>query len=325
MLCASVPSHGQEPQQPASTLSINVRVVAVDALVRDRSGDLVHHLTRDDFSLTEDGKPQTIHYFTEDEDLPLTIGLMVDTSGSQRTFFAEQQVASKTFLTNMLTRPQDNAFIVRFDNNVLLLQRMTSDLARLDLALGKFTLIFSPRPGPPAGTLLYDAICGTAHNAFLDQFHDQAQAAPTARPGRRAIVILTDGEDNGSIKKRDEAAECAQRANITVYTALYTTRDPGPLENDDPRVEVPPYIHLMGRTVMERISRATGGRVFVVSKKLPIERIYAQIQEDLRRQYRIGYTPPPSAPGNSHVLELKPRDKRFKIQARVGYYTPSAP
>jgi VWFA-related protein len=322
MLCASALLHAQEPQQPASTLSINVRVVAVDALVRDRGGDLVHHLTSDDFSLTEDGKPQTIHYFTEDEDLPLTIGLMVDTSGSQRTFFAEQQVASKTFLTNMLTRPQDNAFVVRFDNNILLLQRMTSDLTKLESALSKLTVLYPARPGPVAGTLLFDSLCGTAHNAFLDRFHDASQAAPVAPAGRRAVVILTDGEDNGSTKIRDEAIECAQNANITVYTALYTSREQFTDERDDPRVHVFPHEHLPGRTNMERISRATGGRVFVVSKKLPIEQIYAQIQEDLRRQYRIGYTPPPSEPGSYHLLELKPLDKRFKIQARVGYYTP---
>jgi len=306
----------QEPQPPeTSTLSITVRVVSVDALVR--------HLTRDDLTLTEDGKPQTIRYFTEDDDLPLTIGLMVDTSGSQRDYFAEQRAASRTFFTNMLTRPHDNAFVVRFDNNVLLLQRMTSDPAKLETALGKLSLLYPPREGPLAGTLLMDAICGTAHNAFRDELHDAADPQHQSQPGRRALVILTDGEDNGSIKTRDEATDCAQRANIAVYTALYTAHDPGAQEEDDPRVHVLPRTHLMGRTTMERISRSTGGRVFVVSKSLSIEHIYAQIQADLRSQYRLGYTPPPALPGSYHVLELKPRDRHSKIQSRAGYYTPN--
>jgi VWFA-related protein len=309
MLCALfTPAHAQAPQ--TSTLSVNVRVVAFDALVRNRDGELIHDLTRDDFTLTEDGKPQPIRYFNEDNDLDLTIGLMVDTSGSQRTFFTEQQVASKTFLTNMLTRPQDNAFVERFDNNVLLLQRMTTNLPALESALAKLPMIFPARPGPLAGTLLFDAICGTAHNAFSKDL------------GRRAVVILTDGEDNGSTKTRDEAIECAQIADISIYTALYTTRDPINDERFDPRVHVYPHEHLPGRTNMERISRATGGRVFLVSKKLPIESVYAQIAADLRSQYRLGYTPPPSKPGSYHELELKPRDKHAKVQTRIGYYTP---
>jgi Ca-activated chloride channel family protein len=199
---------------------------------------------------------------------------------------------------------------------------MTSDITKLDFALGKLPIAYPARPGPLAGTLLYDSICATAHNAFRDELHDQSSLAPKSQPGRRAVVILTDGDDNGSIKNRDEATECAQLANITVYIALYTFHDPGSQEEDDPRVRIASRIKLYGRTNMERISRATGGRVFVVSKALPIERIYAQIESDLRSQYRIGYTPPSFTPGSYHALELKTRDKHMKVQARIGYYTP---
>ena len=310
-LCAfPAPLHGQQLEQPASTLSVNVRVVAFDALVHSRDGELVHHLHKDDFTLLEDGKRQPIRYFSEDSDLPLTIGLMVDTSSSQRSFFAEQQVASRVFLTNMLTRPEDNAFVLRFDNNITLLQGMTAKLDALDSALNKLPLIYPPRPGVDGGTLLFDAICDVAHNAFSKE------------SARRAVVILTDGEDDGSIGTRDEAIECAQRTNLAVYTALYTEHDHFDDERFDPRIHVSAHEQLPGRTNMERISRATGGRVFIVSKKLPIEHIYATIEHDLRSEYRLGYTPPLSRPGKYHMLELRSRVKHSKIQTRVGYYAP---
>ncbi len=301
-----------------SIFSVNVRVVAVDGLVRDRNGELIHHLTKDDFILTEDGRPQTIRYFTEDENLPLTIGLMVDTSVSQQPYFAEQQLASRTFLTNMLTHPQDNAFVVRFDSNVSLLQKLTSDRLKLAAALGRLRLAkvepLPPRQGPTAGTLLFDAICGAAYAAFGDE--------GALRYGRRALVVLTDGEDNGSTKSLDEAIQCAELGDVTVYTVLYSSNDPGPRAEDDPHVVATPRMHLMGRTTMERISRSTGGRLLLVSKKQPIETIFELIETDLRNQYRIGYTPPASPPFRYHDIELKPLNKQLKIQSRVGYYTP---
>jgi VWFA-related protein len=311
----------QEPssnQLGVASISVNVRVVSVDAVARDSHNELVHHLTKDNFTISEDGKRQNIRYFTEDGDLPLTIGLMVDTSDSQRAYFVRQRIASQTFLTNMLTNPQDNAFVVRFDDDVLLLQKMTADLSLLGNALGRLPAPHPPRPNPDAGTLLFDGVCETAHDAFGEPSHKGFKS----RPGHRALIILTDGDDNGSVKGLDEAIACAQASNIAVYTALYTSRDPGPQDEDDPRMHVSRHTRLMGRTNMERISRATGGRVFIVSRKLPIELIYTQIQEDLRSQYRIGYTPPSFVPGSYHTLQLKPRDKHFKIQARIGYYTP---
>jgi VWFA-related protein len=310
-LCAfSVQAYAQELEHPVSSLSVNVRVVAFDALVHDRDGELVHHLNKDDFTLFEDGKRRPIRYFSEDSDLPLTIGLMVDTSSSQRSFFAEQQVASKIFLANMLTRPEDNASVLRFDNSITLLQGMTANLHALDSALGKLPEIYPPRPGVDGGTLLFDAICDAAHNAFSKE------------STRRAVVILTDGEDDGSTGTRDDAIECAQRTNLAVYTALYTTHDHSDEDRFDPRIHVSARERLPGRTNMERISRATGGRVFIVGKKLPIEHIYAAIERDLRSEYRLAYTPPPSRPGRYHKLELKSSVKHSKIQTRIGYYTP---
>lgn len=305
------------PTQPASTntLTVQARLVAFDALIRDHHDQLVHRLTRDDFTLLVDGKPQQIRYFAEDDNLPLTIGLMVDTSGSQRKYFEEQKVASRTFLTNMLTGPQDEAFVVRFDSLVLLLQRLTHDLPALQSGLSKLDGYVPAISNPTVGTALFDSLCAVALNGFSLQ-------APGAQPSaesRRAVVILTDGEDNGSRKTRDDGIACAQRAGYTVYAALYSTR--GEMEDSrfDPRIPVYPHEHLPGRTNLERMARSTGGRVFLVSRQ-PIESIYADIQAELRSQYRLGFTPPDAAPGSYHTLELKPKDKHLKVQARIGYY-----
>ncbi len=293
---------------------VRARLVAVDAIVRDAAGHFVHNLTRDDFTLTEDGKPQTLRYLSEDEDLPLTIGLLIDTSGSQRSYFPEQRVASLTFLTAMLTRPRDKAFIVRFASDILSLQTMTANLTYLETALGRLTER-SLKPGGGAnGTHLFDAICATAANSFATDTPDDL--------GRRAIVVLTDGEDQGSRATVDQAAQCAMLGNIAVYTALYSSDDPGPQPEDDPHNVYPIHHYLHGRTLMERISRASGGRVFLVSKKLPIDHIYQLIQSDLRGQYRLAYTPSPSKPLTYHRIDLKAVDKQQKVQARIGYFTP---
>lgn len=307
----------QEPA-PTETLSVRARLVAFDAVIRDSHGEPVHHLKRDDFTLLVDGKPQPIRYFTEDDDLPLTIGLMVDTSGSQRNYFAEQKVASATFLRNMLTEPHDEAFVVRFDSLVLLLQRMTHDVSLLTAGLSKLDGYVPAATAPTVGTALFDSLCAVALNGFTLK----APGAEPAADSRRAVVLLTDGEDNGSRKTRDDGIACAQRAGYTVYAALYSTR--GEMEDArfDPKIVTYPHEHLPGRTNLERIARSTGGRVFLVSRQ-PIESIYAEIQAELRSQYRLGFTPPDATAGSYHTMELKPKDRHLKVQARIGYYAPA--
>lgn len=303
-----------EPAQPA-TLSVRARLVAFDAVVRDRHDQPVHQLTRDDFTLLVDGRPVPIRYFSEDNDLPLTIGLMVDTSGSERKYFAEQKAASRTFLANMLTGPKDEAFVVRFDSLILLLQRLTHDVPQLNAGLAKLEGRVPAATTPTAGTRLFDSLCAVG----IHGFSLKADGAELPADGRRAVVMLTDGEDNGSQKTRDEGIACAQRAGYILYAALYSTR--GDMEDArfDPKVPTFPHEHLPGRTNLERIARSTGGRVFLVSRQ-PIEKIYAEIQAELRSQYRLGFTPPDAPPGSYHTLELKPKDKHLKVQARVGYY-----
>ncbi|WP_158821248.1 VWA domain-containing protein [Granulicella sp. S156] len=296
----------QQPNSPPpitkingeNTLAVKVRVVAITALAYDTWGRLVGGLSKDDFLLTEDGKPQTIRYFDRDSNLPITIGLMVDTSGSQRDYAEEERRASATFLQAMLTKPNDRAFVERFDTLAVLLQPMTSDVAKLQSSL---KLLTAPIPqNPKVGTLLFDAICITA------------QKVVSKEPGRRAIVILTDGDDDGSTNNLASAIHEAQLADVAVYSVLYTPEAFGGSIHG----------HTSGVDIMRQISNATGGRLFIVTTGTPIERIYAEIEADMRTQYRIGYTPPDSPPHQFHKIELKARDQLISVQARTGYYSP---
>jgi Ca-activated chloride channel family protein len=301
------------PQSSTATISVKTSIVAITALVRDKKGELLRNLEKGDFIVKEDGKTQNIKYFDKDNDLPLQIGLMMDTSGSQKKFFAEESKASQTFLQSMLTRPQDQAFVVRFDNNVLLLQKLTDDQAKLQAALGMLSKYFPSQKGadPHAGTRLYDAVCATA------------QQVVGKERGRRAVIILTDGEDNGSKATLEQAMQQAQKADTAVYTVLYSDH-PGPpgLMVDTPSQQALSGVPISGRIAMQRISLASGGRIFIVSKDMPIEKIFQQIELDMRMQYRLGYTPPPSQPGVYHNLEVKAKDKALAVQARIGFYTP---
>jgi Ca-activated chloride channel homolog len=296
----------QQPKSPPpittvngeNTLAVKVRVVAITALAYDTWGRLVGGLNKDDFLLTEDGKPQTIRYFDRDSNLPITIGLMVDTSASQREYAEEERRASAAFLQTMLTKPNDRAFVERFDTVAVLLQPMTADVPQLQNSL---KLLTAPIPqNPKVGTLLFDSICITA------------KKVASKEPGRRAIVILTDGEDDGSTNTLASAIHEAQLADVAIYSILYTPEAFGGSIHG----------HTGGVDVMRQLSTATGGRLFIVTWGTPIERIYAAIEADMRTQYRIGYTPPDSPPNQFHKIDLKARDQLISVQARTGYYTP---
>ena len=198
----------EEPAPVTSTLSVNVQVVAFDAVVHNPDGQLVLDLGKDAFTLKVDGKPTAIRYFNRDNDLPLTIGLMIDTSGSQRVYFDEEALNSETFLTNILTNPKDRALIACFDSRIDLLQKMTTRLNELHNALRRLDYR-DPEKGPGA-TRLYDSIAALSKSV----------TSPEA--GRRALVILTDGDDNGSQTSRSEAIREAQLAGVAIYGVLYT-------------------------------------------------------------------------------------------------------
>ena len=336
--------------QPVTTMSVQVKVVNVLATVRDKHGKIVNGLTKDDFSLTEDGRPQTLKYFAHETDLPLTLGLLVDTSMSQRRVLNEERDASQSFLAQVLREDKDKAFVIHFDREVELSQDLTSSHEQLRAALEtlqtpQFTRTSggggSNDPGSGSGrgsgrhgggTLLYDAVFLASDELMKKQ------------AGRKAVIVLSDGVDMGSKESLEAAIESAQRANTIVYSILFKDDEAygngggfGRTGISIPGMGVPgmgrggmggpggrggrryPQEHADGKKILERISRETGGRMFEVSKKEPVSQIYAQIQEELRNQYSLGYTPNPVEPGY-HKIQVAATKKDLIVQARDGYY-----
>jgi Ca-activated chloride channel family protein len=282
----------QTPDRPVTTLKVETRLVAVSAIARDKAGQPVTGLTRNNFILKQDGKPQEIRYFSQGSDLPLTLALMVDTSGSQRNYIQDEIAAGRVFFQTMMKKPEDRAVLVQFDTNILQLAKITSSVTTLEHALAYLSQSHDDIRGPNrGGTLLYDAICAVSHIELSNQM------------GRRAMVILTDGGDNGSQFSKKKAIEEAQHADIVIYSVYYSNGggDEG---------------------VLKDLSTATGGRVFTVSPKMALEQIYAEIASDMRLQYEIGYHPPDSRPNKYHKIDLTAKDKTLTVQARQGYFTP---
>jgi VWFA-related protein len=342
-----VPSWAQQPgQQPPPTISVNVKVVNVLATVRNKHGDIVSNLTKDDFVLEEDGRPQTVGYFARETDLPLTLGLLVDTSMSQRRVLDQERTASSTFLDQVMRVNKDVAFVIHFDREVELLQDLTSSRQKLQSALallqtpqlqradreggGNSPGGDSPDSNPGSGrrgggggggTLLYDAVYLASNELMKKQ------------QGRKALIVLSDGVDRGSKETLASAVEAAQRADTLVYSILFADEHPygggygghgmggmgrrgGGWPGRYPQQERPD-----GKKILEQISKATGGRLFEVSKKQPIEQIYSQIQDELRNQYSLGYTPSPAdAAAGYHKILLTTKQKDLIVQARDGYY-----
>lgn len=344
-----------EAAQPDQKISVEVKVVNILASVRDKKGKTIGDLTKDDFVLTEDGKPQEIAYFAKESDLPLRLGLMVDTSMSQRRVLGEERDASYGFLDHLLRVDKDLAFVIHFDREVELLQEFTASRPKLQAAL---QLLQTPegsmggrrgggggsggggnggQGGPGgwgggggqrgrggAGTLLYDSIYLAA-----DELMKKEQ-------GRKALIILSDGVDHGSRETLVSAIEDAQKADTIVYSILFKDDEGygggrpgfgmggpmggGPMGGGRRGGGQRMPERVDGKKILEQISRETGGRLFEVSKKEPIDKIYAQIEEELRNQYSIGYPVAKDATPGYHKLSLTAKKKDLIVQARDGYY-----
>jgi VWFA-related protein len=299
---SAAPATTQEPSpdtQPITTLKVAARVVEISAVVKSKSGDPVGGLTKNDFILKQDGKPQPIRYFSQGSDLPLTLALMVDTSGSQRTFINDEALASDVFFETMMGRKQDRAMLVQFDVAVQELQSMTNSPNLLHLALTRL----SSRASAVGGTLLNDAVYSVAKNILAKE------------TGRKAMVLLTDGGENGSRSTLADTIEQLQRADVQVYSILYSA------QNEAAKFGVATGTSDPGMKILQSLSEATGGRVFTVSRTLSLREIYAQIGQDLRLQYALGYTPPADTkPSSYHKLELKAKDNKLTVQARKGFF-----
>jgi Ca-activated chloride channel family protein len=290
LIAAVAPVYAQDSstsEQKPLTLKVETKLVAVTAIARGESGEPVSGLARQDFLLKQDGKPQPITYFSPSADLPLTLALLVDTSGSQRDFIPDEIAASGEFFPALMTRPQDRAILMQFDSELMELAGLTNSVPKLEEALSKLS---DKRGDLAGGTRLYDVISGVSHLELGEQL------------GRRAMVILTDGGDFGSETKLSTAIAEAQRADIMIYS-IYYSRGGG------------------NEAVLERLSNATGGRVFSVGPKMSLKQIYAAINNDLRMAYELGYRPPDSHPNKFHKIELSAVNKKLIIQTRKGYFS----
>ncbi len=303
---------------PAAVFSSDVKVVNVLATVRTKEGEIVSDLTRDDFLLAEDNRPQVVKYFSRESNLPLILGLLVDTSVSQRNVLVEEESASYRFLDKVLREDLDKTFLARFDFNTELLQDLTSSKEKLRLALEGLAcrlvdfnvcqkmevrgLGNHRADGQAAGnTTLYDAVYLASGEIMRHQ------------EGRKAEVLLTDGVDHGSNETIDSAIEQAQRADTLIYSILFEGEEGGVFDGVVGTAA--------GRKALQKMSRETGGGYFEVSRGEGIDAIYKRIEEELRSQYSIGYTPdrPPTG-GAFRAISLKTRRTELVVQARQGYY-----
>lgn len=274
-----------------ATFSTAVNVVNVLAAVRDKQGQLVRGLAKDDFILEEDGRPQTIRYFAAQSDQSLTLGLLVDVSGSQRSLLAEQRRASTRFFDQVLRKNQDQAFVVLFDRQIQLLPGLS--LPELDVA-----------NTAGQGTALYDAIVFAARKI-------------AGQSGRKALVVLSDGFDTSSSASLAAAIEIAQRADVLVYSIRFLDRKVFAFEV--PAAQGGSPVPREGRKALERLARETGGGYFDLTSADTLERIYSRIEDELRNQYSLGFTPVNSRLGY-RKLRVSVKRKDVSVQARDGYF-----
>jgi VWFA-related protein len=287
-------------QETPPTISTKVNVVSLFATVHDPDGRVVKNLTQDDFVLLEDGVPQKMTYFSKESDLPLNIGLLVDTSRSQIGVLEQERRASYTFLDQVLREGTDKACVVKFDTGVETLQGFTSSHSDLESALGRLSI-----PGKYA-TLIYSAVQQSSENLMRPQ------------AGRKAFILLTDGVAFRDPTAIGTAIEFAQRADAIIYSIRFSD----PVRAYRPvRAAFLEAAKQRGKDGLQRMAKETGGISFEVKKDQPIEATYREIEELLRNQYSIGYTPPHAmGDGKYHKLKLTTKDKHLVVHARNGYY-----
>jgi VWFA-related protein len=326
MMIVSLPAFGQSSPAPATTpaappntdsqdqsvetLKVNVEVVQLFFNVKDKHGALIPNLNKDSFDLFEDGQPQTIKYFKAESDLPLTLGILIDTSGSQYRVLDMEKEVGGSFLESTL-RAKDEAFVIAFGTDIELLQDFTSSVSRLKHALNEAHMnagavgcsggpLGPQGPIPcsstgPRGTALYDAVYLASHDELSHEV------------GRKAMILLTDGEDQGSKLKIKDAIEAAQKADAICYVLLIADRG---------------LAFGWGGGEMRKLTQETGGRVIEVGNKIEkLRQAFDQISQELRSQYNVGYTPTNTTrDGAFRKVEIKPKQAEYKVQARSGYY-----
>jgi VWFA-related protein len=298
-----------DQDQSIETLKVRVNVVQLFFNVKDKKGALIPNQKKEDFDILEEGKPQTIKYFTAESNLPLTLGILIDSSGSQMRVLEMEKEVGGAFLSQIL-RDKDEAFVIDFDVNVDLLQDFTNDVHRLRAALEKARVNTGGGGGSlpglgggpiptsnPRGTLLYDAVYLAAHDQLAHEV------------GRKAMILLTDGQDQGSQLRIKDAIEAAQKSDSIVYVILIADRG------------FYGGFGYSGDSEMKKLAGETGGRVIEVGNKMEkLKEAFDQIANELRSQYNLGYTPTNATQdGTFRKIELRSK-QGYKVQTRSGYY-----
>jgi VWFA-related protein len=300
---------------PTETLKVNVNLVSLYFTVRDRHNGLISTLTKDDCSVTEDKEAQKLKNFAAEADQPLTLGILLDTSGSQTNVLGMEQETGSAFLKRVL-RPKDEAFLISFDVDVNLMQDYTSNPRELERAMSKAEINTAggngaagvpgigqgpiPVHGTPKGTVLYDAV----YLASNDKLRQET--------GRKALILLTDGEDQGSRYKPADAIEAAQKANSIIYVLLIADRGfYGGMS-----------FGYSGDSEMRKMAEQTGGRVIDVGNNgKKMEAAFKQIEDELRTQYVASYTPTNNKlDGAYRKVDVQCKGDGLKVQSRKGYY-----
>jgi VWFA-related protein len=291
-------------QETEPTIKVDVDLVNILFSVRDKKGALIPGLTKDDFTLYEDGKQQTIRTFARESDLPLTIGLLVDVSRSQENLIEVEKHAAVQFFQQVM-RPKDMAFLISFGSDAELLQDSTNSVALLRKGLDglRVSASFSGlHPGPvptasqPKGTILFDAVYLAATEKLKPEV------------GRKVIVLITDGVDQGSRYDVRQAIEAAQKSDTIIYSIQY--------------MDARAYGYFgVSDGDLKKMSQDTGGRMFKVDRKRSLDDIFTEIQQEMRSQYAISYTPTnANRDGGFRTIEIRPARKDLRVQARKGYY-----
>jgi VWFA-related protein len=301
------------PEEPLAAegpaIQVSVNVVNIMASVRDKHSGLVGNLTKDDFEVYENGQLQTIKYFSRETNLPLTIGLLIDVSRSQERLIGIEQQAGSNFLDSVL-KAKDEAFIMSFGADTELLQDITNSKRALHHGLDNLKPNFGfsginsgpvPTATSQAGTVLFDCIALAATDKMANEV------------GRKAMVVITDGGDEGSKYSIKQAIEYAQKSDAAIYSIYYADtgfRGGGFYMGGG-----------SGYRWLQQMSNETGGHVYDVGRNHPLDRVFSELQEEMRTQYAIGYTPTdPKKDGSYRKIEVRAKDKDLKVEARKGYY-----
>jgi len=294
----------QEPPQ-GGIIKSQVNLVNIFATVRDKNKKIVSDLKQEDFSLTEDNQSQKIAFFSKESTLPITLAMLLDTSGSEQFMIGSIQEAGSRFLDRVL-RKGDEALVMSFDTDADLLSDFTDDRALLDRAVHRARVnvpgggMIAGNPGPignqnTPGTVLYDAI----YLACSEKLNTEA--------GRKAIIIVTDAQDEGSRVRIEEATESAQRTDTVIHILLVADR------------------HFGGGNMgaARKLSDETGGRVIVVSSEKKLAEAFDEISEELRSQYTLGYYPTNNErDGKFRKIKVETANHDLRVLARKGYYAP---